>query len=395
MTPQAWIYLVFVFALGACIGSFLNVVVYRVPAGLSLVTPGSRCGSCGHAIAWYDNIPIFSWFILRGKCRHCQARFSIRYAMVELFTAAVFAGFYYLYFIARVRGAMPGFAQGGFVIYGGHMLLLAVLIAMSLIDADHMIIDLRICRGTAVIGLALAGFWPYLMTVKPERYFELIPYASPKTAALAAGAVLGLIISHLLLRAGIIKRAYAELEQAEKQARRKKDEAALKALETMPINIYVVIGREVLFLLPILLCSWISYRLLVCNAQWQPRWQTLLAEQRWLGGMLGSVYGYCIGGGAVWLTRILGTLGFRREAMGAGDVDLMATAGAVLGWISPTFAFFLAPFAGLLWAIARLIIHHTREIPYGPFLSLATAVVMIFHDKLVDYFTGAMMPPGP
>ena len=88
----------------------------------------------------------------------------------------------------------------------------------------------------------------------------------------------------------------------------------------------------------------------------------------------------------VWATRIGGSLAFGKEAMGLGDVHLMAAVGAMLGWTSPVIAFFLAPFMGLSWALARLLIHRTREIPYGPFLSMATVIVMLAHDIIVQWF---------
>ncbi len=79
------------FIFGLVIGSFLNVVIYRVPRHKSIVSPGSMCPSCGTEIAPYDNIPVLSWLILRGKCRHCHHRISARYPLVELLTAVVFA----------------------------------------------------------------------------------------------------------------------------------------------------------------------------------------------------------------------------------------------------------------------------------------------------------------
>ena len=84
-----WFFPIVVFVLGSCIGSFLNVVIYRVPAGQSIVTPSSHCG-CGLPIAWYDNIPILSWFILQGRTRCCGQSYSFRYAIVELLTALLF-----------------------------------------------------------------------------------------------------------------------------------------------------------------------------------------------------------------------------------------------------------------------------------------------------------------
>src|SRR5947209_14851125 len=77
---------------GLIIGSFLNVVAYRLPRGESLVRPRSRCTACGHDVKPYDNVPVFSWLVLRGRCRHCANRISARYPLVELATGAVFAG---------------------------------------------------------------------------------------------------------------------------------------------------------------------------------------------------------------------------------------------------------------------------------------------------------------
>ncbi len=81
----AWIGIV-----GGCIGSFLNVVVYRLPEGMSLLYPGSHCPVCQHPIRWYDNLPVIGWLRLRGRCRDCQAAISVRYPLVEAIVAAMF-----------------------------------------------------------------------------------------------------------------------------------------------------------------------------------------------------------------------------------------------------------------------------------------------------------------
>jgi len=85
-----WFFAGLAFVFGACWGSFLNVVIYRVPAGKSVIKPGSHCYACGKPIAWYDNLPILSWFILRGKARCCGAPFSLRYALIEALTGGLF-----------------------------------------------------------------------------------------------------------------------------------------------------------------------------------------------------------------------------------------------------------------------------------------------------------------
>jgi leader peptidase (prepilin peptidase)/N-methyltransferase len=100
-----------------------------------------------------------------------------------------------------------------------------------------------------------------------------------------------------------------------------------------------------------------------------------------VGGLTGALFGYFIGGAWVWGMRIFGTLGFGKEAMGLGDVHLMAAVGAVCGWIVPSVAFFVAPFFGLLWALTLLFGKGQHELPYGPWLSLASVTVMIFYDS--------------
>ena len=98
MTVPDWICFPHVFVLGCCIGSFLNVVIYRLPRGKSLVRPGSACPSCETPIRFYDNLPLLSWLILRARCRHCQAPISARYFVIELLTGLVYLGLFVAYF---------------------------------------------------------------------------------------------------------------------------------------------------------------------------------------------------------------------------------------------------------------------------------------------------------
>lgn len=119
-----------VFLFGACIGSFLNVCIHRIPLSKSVVHPGSSCPRCGAAIRAYDNIPILSWIVLGGKCRRCQAPISIRYPMVEALTGAAAWGLYAKF------GPTPTF--------GVLLLFVVALIVITFIDIDHQIIPNRI-----------------------------------------------------------------------------------------------------------------------------------------------------------------------------------------------------------------------------------------------------------
>ena len=156
---------------GAMVGSFLNVCIYRIPADQSIVTPGSHC-ACGQPIAWYDNIPVLSWFILRGKARCCGRPYSFRYAFVELLTAALFLACWLLFPPAKAACGM------GFV---------SVLIAATFIDLDHMIIPDVFTLGAGLVGVLLSFLVPVLHGFHGDIY--LIDSLRSGTAAL-----LGLLV---------------------------------------------------------------------------------------------------------------------------------------------------------------------------------------------------------
>lgn len=147
--------------LGAAIGSFLNVVVYRVPLGLSVVSPPSACPGCGHAIRAWDNVPVLSWLVLRGKCRDCRARISVRYPLVELGTALFFGlvGWWVLV------GLLSGQSGGGtrlslsVLVPAGiaYLYLAAVSVALALIDLESHRLPDKIVLPAYVAGAVLLG----------------------------------------------------------------------------------------------------------------------------------------------------------------------------------------------------------------------------------------------
>jgi len=155
--------------LGGLIGSFLNVVVHRLPRGESLVSPGSRCPSCGAVVAPYDNVPLVSWLVLRGRCRRCGARISARYPLVELITALAFAA------VALARGVDEELALW--------LPFVAVLIAVAAIDLEHQIIPNRIVAPAAVYGLAAS------LVIRTDAVPELLAAAAAAFALLLLAAL--------------------------------------------------------------------------------------------------------------------------------------------------------------------------------------------------------------
>jgi leader peptidase (prepilin peptidase)/N-methyltransferase len=169
------------FLAGLLVGSFLNVCVYRLPRDLSVVRPRSFCPNCEKMIAWYDNIPIASYVLLGGRCRHCRARIPLRYPLVELATAAAFA----------VCFAAPGttLAAAKYAIFS------AILIALTASDFEERILPDEFTLGGTAAGLALA---PWVPMELGWAHILLPPWLGPRwlsfgEAALAAGFSSGMI----------------------------------------------------------------------------------------------------------------------------------------------------------------------------------------------------------
>ena len=144
----SWLVQLFVFAIGAMIGSFLNVCIYRMPREQSIVWPGSRCPHCEHPIAWYDNIPVVSFLALHAACRHCQQPIRWRYPLVELLTGLVSIA------VVRRFGLTPIRLVDLVFVYG--------LIVISFIDVEFQIIPDEISLGGLAFGLVVSGMFPAL-----------------------------------------------------------------------------------------------------------------------------------------------------------------------------------------------------------------------------------------
>jgi len=277
-----WPMLVFLglgfFLIGSVVGSFLNVCIYRIPWQKSVIWPGSRCPHCYAAIAARDNIPIVSWFALRGECRACGAPISVRYPLVEALVGLLFLGVYLIDVICAEHtlwGEIPAFQL---LAAAYHAVFLALLVAATFIDYDLILIPDQITVTGMVIGIGAGTLWPQ---IRP----------APAMA-----------VTHL-----------------------------------------------------------------------QGFWVGLL-------GML-------VGAGLTYGVRKVAGFALRREAMGMGDVTLMGMIGGFMGWQAVVLTFFLAPFLGLAhagWKLLQLfkkwmrggqLSSADRELPYGPYLSMAAATL--------------------
>ncbi|NCA81639.1 MAG: prepilin peptidase [Opitutae bacterium] len=149
LSPDAYLALsAFIFLAGLCIGSFLNVCIWRIPRDESIVWPGSHCPACNHAIAAWDNLPLLSWLVLNGKCRHCKAPISPRYFLVELLTGALFT----------VLWLVHGWTLQTPV----YLFFTGALILGTFVDFDHLILPDRVTLGGMAAGLVLSLAFPAL-----------------------------------------------------------------------------------------------------------------------------------------------------------------------------------------------------------------------------------------
>lgn len=409
MQTLSWVvWSLFVFAFGASVGSFVNVVAWRLPRGGSIVSPPSRCPVCGARLSWRENLPVLGWILLRGRCRRCGVAISPRYLCMELLVGVLFTGLFLLLYLPtpdswwtlgsenwwtlrQLRGSWPGYLV--------LLALLGTLVPITLIDARTYLIPLGL---TLFISIVAAGGWalqsviPQSWPVPPTAPALPLPRVGAAVGLAALGGVAGAIALAALLARGVWRRSFHDYESFVRPGETLGDypHARREALRELwhlgPIAMGLAVG------------AWIG------------GW--LLAEGAMLPGVVEALaaasLGYLVGGGLVWLVRILGTLAFGREAMGLGDVHLLGAVGAALGWVDAVAVFLIAPFLGIAWALAagvlsarwmarllgwrwrrlRRLRGMIREMPYGPHLAVA-AVLVIFLRPVTVEVRHALLPP--
>lgn len=331
MDLPVWIVGLYIFIIGTIIGSFLNVCVYRIPQynGLwpqlgSLSSKPSNCPRCHTNIKWYDNIPVFGWFKLRGRCRSCGMWISPRYPFVEFLN--------------------------------GSLLLLLFWFEVPM----GMGVSLEESSVYSAIGPQV---YPGLGSISPEAFVWL-------------RFLFHAILIEALLVATLID---FDLRIIPEATTTPATFLGVIALLCLPILHLVPVWNQLPNLahsFSIITPEWF-HPLLQGSAV--PAW---VSAHPYLHGLSVSLVGMTVGGGIVWLVRQAGFIFLREEAMGDGDIYLMMMVGAFLGWQPTVIAFFIAPLCALIAVVLTLPFIKDRAIPYGPYLSLGTLLTLLFWQPL-------------
>ncbi|MCK4592976.1 prepilin peptidase [bacterium] len=247
----SFLYAFVILVLGLVVGSFANVLIYRIPRGISILRPSSFCPECKKALTVNEKIPVLSYLTLGGKCSHCGKKISPRYPVVELGNALGWLGIF----------AVEGYTFAGVV---GCLLFTGLLVA-AMTDLTEGIIPNKLCLGLGIIGLAVS-FYP----------FGLEP--------------------------------------------------------------------------------------------------------------LDSLLGALVGGGLLLIFALLGRLVFKREAMGGGDLKLLAAAGAFLGWKLVLVAAFIAVVAGAVYGVIYKLVTKKETLPFGPFIALGAMTAYLAGEIMLNWY---------
>lgn len=347
-----WSVVFFVF--GSMIGSFLNVCIYRLPLGQSIVSPPSHCPHCKYSIPWYLNIPLATWLYLGGRCRNCGAPIAVRYFLVELLTAVVFLCCWL---------AFGAWSPAVALVYA---MFLAGLIAATFIDLEHFIIPDEITIGGIFVGF-LCSF------LLPQMHGEISPSASMKQSLL--GILVGGGIIYLILRAG--KLVFGRQRFA------------------LPADTKIVFTESAVVL---------PDKSIPYEDVFYRKSDTIIMHARTV-----ELVDRCYKDVRVRLSPTLLQIGeeqfepeqvpcleavtaeivLPREAMGLGDVKFMAAIGAFLGWQAVLFSLIVSSFIGALVGSTLVLLRRrvlSSRLPYGPYIAMAAALWLFAGPPIVAWY---------
>jgi leader peptidase (prepilin peptidase) / N-methyltransferase len=357
-----FLFAAFAFALGAGVGSFLNVCIYRMPLDLSVNEPRrSFCPACKKTLRWYQNIPLLSWLFLRGRCANCGSPIAFRYFVVELVTALLFLAIW-------LHSPWP--------VALAYWVFVSLLLVGIFIDLEHFIIPDEVTIGGTVAGLLASFLVPALMSTEGR-------WAALLTSALSA--LLGYVILWIVLEAG--KKAFGK-KRIQLDAPtpftwiRKGEDADFDVGEKKELwSDYFSRETDLLIL----------------------RCDEAAVDGRNLGKTeLRFHYNRVnIGGEEILLDnidRISGVvreLQIPREAMGRGDLKFLAAIGAFLGWRAVLFSVFAGSLLGSLVGLATLLVGQrvwSAKIPFGPYLAFGGLLWMFFGESLLSWYLTLIRP---
>ncbi len=348
---------------GVCVGAVLNLAIYRLSWVPRSVSPWSAPLANAPPRQWTDRLPIVGWFGLRRETHLHGSLFWVRPIFVEIATAFLLPALYW-WEVAELN-LQPVLLGGDAPIiwipvqFAAHAILLCLMIVASVIDLDEKTIPDEITVPGTLLGLiaAFAFPWSLLPVLTPRGDVEFLTLVSPNAwpAWLAGWPSLGSIALALVAWwtwiLGLLPRPWRTSHGWDVAAR-----LLFVRMFRSPGSMFIV-GLGLVGSLCIA-AAW---------AEGDVRWQALLT----------SLVGVLLGGGIIWAVRNIGSVVLGREAMGFGDVTLMAMIGAFVGWQPCLMVFFIAPFFALGFGIVQLVVHRDAEIPYGPFLCMATVLIIL------------------
>lgn len=367
---------VLIFVLGSIIGSFLNVCIYRLPRDKSVVFPSSFCVSCKKPIKFYDNIPILSYVLLRGRCRECGDRISVRYPVVELVTACLFLLAY----------KKAGVSMELFIFW----LFISVLIVISFIDLEFQIIPDILSIGGIVAGLAVSFLRPHFTFM--EAFL----------GTLVGGGILFVIAKGYELSQSLKSPYFRSKEFSDRDL---KEENLWDAIEKDHYGTAAPVSGDALDRLNKFLEDPSFYGMWYEKCSTDVREYFVKAHRRLIGKSkdyrsegfenLSSLQQKHV----LKLNRLMLQATYPetcpdREGMGYGDVKLLAMVGSLCGAKGAVFTLIAACVSGSMVGIPLMIAKGKGTkyaIPFGPFLSLGALVYLFFGDAIVNGYVNLLV----